>query len=175
MAHTGGRPRGGARQRKHWHSTLIQTPAEFTSDAQTLILGSFTAAGGEPFTILRMLGELLVTPDEAGVVAGDAASITVGIGLVSSDAFTAGAASMPDPGGDPDYDWLWWYVVNLMFAEGSTASSRSISGNARVRIDSKAMRKVSPKQTLVILGQYADFVGVPPVDVLANIRFLVGE
>ena len=163
--------RGGTRQRKHWHlvGDVLQS---FTANS-TAILGSFTASGGDPFTVLRLVGELAVTAGAAGVVAGDAAVIAVGIGVVSADALAVGASAMPDPGGEPDFNWLWWYQAQMMYP--IQAQVGGPTEGARIRIESKAMRKVAPRQSLVMIGQYIDLGGGPPIDVLGSARVLVGE
>ncbi len=89
------------RQRKYWH-LIGDTVLSFTANA-TGLLGSLTLVGDEPFTVIRSLGELSIAPAAAGVVAGDATSVAVGIGVVSTDAITAGAASLPDPAAEPDF------------------------------------------------------------------------
>ncbi len=161
-----------ARQRKHWHSVIGVRQA--LTGAGTTILGSFVAGGDEPFTVLRILGELTIVGNSAGVVAGDACSVTLGIGVVSADAIAAGAGSMPDPSAEPDYDWLWWYPVNMAFEFASASVAWSNSGSARIRIESKAMRKVGSRHGLVWLTEYVNEVGNPPIDVQGTFRFLVG-
>ena len=160
----------GMRQRKHWH-LLGDVTFNFTANA-TAILGSFSAAGNEPYTVLRLIGELVCVAGAAGVTAADKAVIAVGVGIVTSDALAVGASAMPDPGGEPDFDWLWWYQAQMMYPVAAQVGGAG--EQARIRIESKAMRKVSPRQSVVLLAQYIDITGTPPVSVLGSARFLIG-
>lgn len=164
----------GPRQRKHWHSLGTNILVEMTGNG-TFLLGSFTAGGGEPFTFLRGLGELVIGPDEAGIVIGDSARVTVGLGIVSADAVVVGASAVPDPADEPDYPWLWWYASHLLFISGSASNTSTVGlESSRVEISTKAMRKVGPRESLVMVAQYEDLVGTPPLDVVASMRFLIG-
>ena len=158
----------GSRMTKQWIGA-IWLGNNFTADSTQIvaILADFLEAG----TILRMLGELSVTPGATGVTDNDAAQMTVGIGLVSTDAATLGSTAMPDPAAELDYDWLWWYSVaidvpNEVSFAGQTAS-------ARIPISSKAMRRFKPRSSLVVIGQYSDGVGIPPLSVIGSTRVLV--
>ena len=162
----------GPRQRKHWH--LLGDVRLNLLSAGTSLLGSFIAAGGEPFTFIRGIGELVVTPDGTGVVANDAGVIAAGVGVVSADAAELGATALPDPGSEPDYPWLWWYQVHMMFPEPSGSYAGLASESARIRIETKAMRRVGPREALVFVVQYVDIAGTPPLDVIGSMRFLVG-
>jgi len=158
-----------ARQRKHWHQLLSNQTDELTANGTTLI-DTFTDADRDPFTVMRLIGEVSVAPDEAGITAGDSALVVVGIGVVSTDAATAGAGSMPDPGGEADYPWLWWAPIFLQFPKSDNTNVTI----RKVAINSKAMRKVAPGQSVVAVAEYVDFVGAPPLDVLLSARMLIG-
>ena len=119
------------------------------------IASATTSLGGSlafsiPATILRMRGEIFAITD--GAAESEALSMTLGIGVVSSDAFAAGAGSMPDPGGEPEYPWLYWTAFFIINQSGDTASTpgeqNQIGQAYRLRFDSKAMRKVKPGQSL---------------------------
>jgi len=167
MAHFRG---GGQRQRKHWHDIPAVTLA-FSSSA--------TSAGGafltvDPFTVLRMLGEYLITPIGAPVV-GDTARVCCAIGVVSGDASTAGAGSLPDPQDESDYPWLYWADHPLFFGNTSTDPS-SQSASVRRTFDIRSMRKIKPREALQVVVQYGNISGDPPVQfVMGQTRFLVGE
>ncbi len=170
MARRGGAP-GGTRQRKHWHGSTNNSLA--ITGASTVIASSLDIT--DPVTILRCLGEVLVGPGNSGIVANDGMRVTFGLGLVTTDAFTVGATAMPDPASEPEFDWLWWYPVALRFptADGSLVGIASES--ARIRLETKAMRRASHSETLVLLGQYEDITGTPPVRVDTSFRILIGE
>ena len=163
-----GRP--AARQRKHWHQLQNSSIIELTGNGTTLI-DSFDASGREPYTVLRMVGEVSASPDEAAVVAGDSCIITFGIGVVSTDAAALGSTAMPDPGAEADYPWLWWHGATMHFP----AIGEALQNAVRVLpVQSKAMRKVAAGQSLVAVVQYVDVSGFPPIDILTAVRFLIG-
>ncbi len=162
----------GTRQRKHWHS-MFSNLISFTANG-TQLLASFTAAGGEPFTFLRGIGELVIGPSSAGIAGADKCKVTVGLGVVSADAATLGSTAMPDPTDEPDFPWLWWYPNYFHYTDASGSFSGGKNESARVRLTTKAMRKVGPRQSLVLVGQYVDIVGTPPLDLSVSMRFLIG-
>jgi len=143
------------------------------------VLFTFTSAGTQqsprldfaaPRTIVRMLGDVVVQFGSNAIVAGDAAVLTLAIGIVSTDAAILGATAMPDPADEPDYPWLFWKSVP-MFSSDSIASAGELTGAAgsseRVRVDVKSQRMVKPGQSLTWVGQYVDDTGTPAV--VANI------
>jgi len=171
MANRGGFTRG-PKMRKHWHGFGTITERDVTANS-TFILAQQGFI--DTFTVLRFVGELLVVPTGGGTfAAADAARVTVGLGIVTTDAATVGSSAMPDPADEPDFDWLWWYST-LVAWEDPTTPGQELGGTSRVPIASKAMRKMKPNMSVVILGQYVDVGGTPPVSVHANGRFLVGE
>ena len=165
----GGRATSGVRQRKHWAGSS-QISQSVTANSTFLMA---TAAINDPVTILRTLGEVLVALAQTGVVAGDQVFVTIGLGLFSSDAVAVGPTAVPEPSDEAEFDWLWWYGIHLFAKTGG--SGADISQVSRVRLDSKAMRKVKPGTTLALVGQYEDGIGTPPVEVMSSFRVLVGE
>ena len=121
-----------------------------------------------------MLGEYVISPTAgATFAADDAATIGVGIGVVSTDAATAGAASVPDPIGEPDYPWLYWADIPFYFA-GSGPGGDEITAHVRRQFDIRSMRKLKPRETLTWVFQYGNLVGNPPLSLnVANTRVLV--
>ncbi len=157
------------RQRKHWHNLGPSGVVTFAANASG-ILASFEDADRDPFTVMRILGELSVAPESAGVVAGDQALMTTAIGVVSADAVAIGDTAMPDPSDEADYPWLWWAATFIDFA-----SVDDLGGAVRyVPVESKAMRKIGPGQALVAVSQYTDRTGTPPLALMFSARFLIG-
>jgi len=123
-----------------------------------------------------MLGEVLVCPTAGGTfAAGDDCEITHGFAVVSTDAAAvASAAGLPDPADEPGYPWLWWHQSRYNFQDATPDESigRSLQ---RIPFDIRSMRKVKPRETLVMVHQYTTLAGAPPMDVLeASTRVLVG-
>jgi len=157
------------KRQKQW-SQIPSIALALTADGTSLGGGN---SFSEKATVLRIRGHLIIQATAGTTyVASDAVQIGFGIAKVSTDAFTAGAGSVPDPLGDEDYPWLYW---------GSrTWTSQQVSVIAEagpqyhfVDVDTKAMRIVAPKETICWVLQYADIAGTPPVDVLVgNARML---
>ncbi len=131
---------------------------------------AFTEAG----TILRIRADFLVAFN-AATAASDACVLAFGIGLVSTDAFLASA--FPDPVAEPEYPWMWWKSILMQstFAIDGTGTDHSGQLQHRVEVDTKAMRKFKPRQSLAFIVEYVDLNGLPPVVIVAgNARVLVG-
>ncbi len=140
----------------------------------TVLTTATTIQGGSiafaiPATILRARGAVQCALDDSKQV-GDEIRLTFGLGVVSSDAFAAGAGSMPDPNAEVEYPWLWWNTMFLR-AEGTGAQEAWGSSVVRLDVDTKAMRKVKPGQSLVWVAQSTTVVGAP----VTNIDFLTGR
>ena len=162
----------GRRMTKEWNGTLRSTQA-FTSDAQTLILGAVSFL--IPATVLRMIGEYTIGNGTAGVTAGDQCAMTIAIAKVATDAFTLGATAMPDPSVEPQYPWLFWRSHALWWNVSETASGGGAATTVRQGFDVKTMRKIKPSETLVVVAQYEDLAGLPPVQVaMGPVRVFIG-
>jgi len=114
----------------------------------------------EPATILRVRGHVMAAFDESKQV-GDEILVTFGLGIISSDAFAAGPTAFPDPAGDIEYPWLWWGQMSL--ESYVTTNDEEAWGTSRqiLQVDSKAMRKVKPSESLVWVVQTGGAVGAP--------------
>ena len=107
--------------------------------------------------------------------AGDRAIVTIGLGITSSDAFVNGAGSMPDPAGDPGYPWLYWSDSWLLAEVAAAEHDTEGSAVYRMQVDTKAMRKVKPAETLSWVVQLSGLVGAPTVHInIARLWVLIG-
>jgi len=130
-----------------------------------------------PLTILRCRGRILVSADSPAD--GQITLLGIGLGITSSDAFTAGAGSMPDPIEEPEYPWLWWDVIAVQHFGGAAPSPVELTpfGDScrEVHVDTKAMRKMKPGQTLSWTIQSARVLGAGVLKVeIATTRVLFG-
>ena len=153
---------------KHWEAI----PRIFLGSvgAETRIGGALSFT--ESRTIVRCRATLHASIDTPA----DAVSqvITCGLGIVSTDAFAVGLTAMPDPGDELDYPWLWWGEILLQkwLPAGDSASEASV----RVEVDTKAMRKVKPRQSLVWVFQGIRLNGTPITQLLVGAtRVLIYE
>ncbi len=101
-------------------------------------------------TIVRIRGVLRIHLLTA-TAAGDGFFGALGIGLINSEAFTAGITSSPTPFADPNWPgWLYHSYfdvrsVTATIADGVNAASASLLHV----IDSKAMRKMGENEILM--------------------------
>ncbi len=139
------RGRSGRRGTYDWGGFVFGST---TLSSTQVILGSLVDI--EAITIVRLRGEILIkgTPD---AIADDA---VVGLGMiVVSDASAAvGGVSVPGPIADLGAPWVWHRFVSL--AAGSTGLLGDDLGSVvRVMVDSKAMRKLGPAESLILVGE----------------------
>ena len=101
-------------------------------------------------TIVRVRGTLGVRPNDSSAdqnVVG-----AYGIGIVSDQAFAAGAASMPGPWSDKDWGgWLVWMAIGFRYE--FISGTGALLGSVQQIIDSKAMRKVQQNETVVAVAE----------------------
>ena len=159
----------GPRQAKQWDA--IPGISQELTTATTFLGGSLAFAA--PLTILRMLGEYTLGPSPTPV-ADDFCSITVAIGVVSTDAFAVGATAMPDPAGEEEYPWLFWAQHPLFFPAATVDQPGPYAG-VRHTFDIRSMRKMKPRESLAVIVSYSDLNGLPPVRwIMGSTRVLVG-
>jgi len=139
----------------------------------TILSGSLQFSS--PFTILRVRGHVAAFFDSTKQLT-DLMILTYGLGIISTDAFTAGTGSVPDPSGEPEYPWLWWNQIRLDGLLANTQSESWGPSSLRLEVDTKAMRKVKPGQTLVMIAQATNVVGAPETLIdIGQMRVLLGS
>ncbi len=155
--------------RKEWTNML------FTSND---IATETTTAGGSvafaiPGTVLRVRGYVQAMFDESAQVT-DRMIVTFGLGLFSTDAVALGATALPEPKDEPEYPWLWWGEMHLQ--SNATAGPISWGPTAqRLEVDSRAMRKFKPRESLSWVIQTTLDVGAPVTIIsTGTTRVLIG-
>ncbi len=149
------------RMQKDWFG--IAQSASGLTGSTTVLLAALISLQAQ--TVIRMIGEYVISPTPGGTfVAGDRVEIALGIAVVSSDAAALGSTAMPDPIGDEAYPWLFWASHKLIFA-GASPGGDEITAHVRRSFDIKSMRKMKADQDLVLVAQYVDLVGAPPITV----------
>ena len=130
-----------------------------------------------PATLLRFRGFVQAAFD-ATVQVADILELTFALGIVSTDAFTAGSGSVPDPGGEPEYPWIWWQNIRLdatSVQASSTVQTPWGPGAMRLEVDSKAMRRIKPGQSVCWVVQSRAQAGAPVVNIhMGQTRVLIG-
>jgi len=162
----------GTRVRKQWGSvgsSIINTASTNT----TGIVAGFLARD-ESFTVMRLIGEYWIAPGAANVI-NDVMAISIGIGVVSVDAATLGGTAMPDPGTEPEYPWLYYGCHLMRMASANQDALGDPSMALRRTFDVHSMRKVKPREALVVVFQFEDINGSPTYDLgWCKTRVLVG-
>ena len=131
-----------------------------TGAGTTLHVGSLAFA--VPETIVRIIGDGMLLMDDNAIAADDEVIITLGLGIFSTDAVAAGAGSVPDPAGEPEFPWLWWKSMPF-FAVAAAVSASEGSQVMRYRIDVKSQRIVRPGRSLALVAEYANIGGNPEI------------
>ena len=119
-----------------------------------VIIASFDPSTATPSidqaTIVRTRGQVVI---KLGTYVADLSiSGAYGVAIVSSDAFAAGIASIPGP--FDDADWDGWYVWRSFGGHYEVKGGESsLLGSWHYEVDSKAMRRIGPNQTLVMIAE----------------------
>ena len=131
----------GPRRKTSWIIGPNQAKTSKSASGSS-IWSTGVATGQDGNTIVRIRGQI------AGVLSlvttvGDAFDNSAfGIGLVTEEAFAAGAASMPSPLVDDDWDgWMWHQYLGPLIGLSTTELGVTPSESFRFNIDSKSMRK----------------------------------
>ncbi len=129
----------------------IGPPAQgFVTVATTAAVLVDSGSFEEPLTLMRTRGMVSIRPTSTAAT-GDFVG-AIGMAVVSTEASAAGVASMPEP--YTDADWGGWFVWrSFAYAwDVTTDIGRAIS-SWNMEIDSKAMRKIAPNETVVTIAE----------------------
>ena len=111
------------------------------------------------------------------LTAGDAANAgfegAIGLGLVSDEAFAAGAASVPGPISEVDWDgWMFHQFFNVKTQGAFNVASGLNMAYQRISIDCKAMRKITDGYTLCGVVEHTE-IGTAVLAQEGNTRVLL--
>ena len=176
MAHSSQfrRPTRSAKRLMTWnagpHSTAVQS---FSAAVNTIwFLGQ---VAGEPLTLIRVRGSIGMWLEVVGSIGDGFTRVSVGIGIVTTDAFSTGVGAMPGLISDPNWGgWLYYQAlgpfIGLSVTEGDNTSELA---QVRVPIDTKAMRKIKPNETIFGMVSASAEVGAATMSFVADTRMLV--
>ena len=142
------RTRAPARQTV-WIGPADQPQAAVASNT-SVVVASFdaSAAGFDKATLVRTRGVFLHRPSAYSVDLAYQGAF--GIGIVSDDAFAIGTTAIPGPFTDSDWGgWFVWRSFGYFLENGSNIGL--LRGHESLEIDSKAMRKIGPNETMVVM------------------------
>ncbi len=139
--------RGGVGPNYVW-ARLVDPDNQIT--VKTL-MATASSATGIDLTIRRNRGFVHTASDQT--VATEVWGGVLGMMVVSAHAASAGAASIPGPATDPDADWLVWQGFHGIFQFKTAVGFVADRGGPFWQFDSKAMRKLSAEESLVIMAE----------------------
>ena len=150
--------RGRSSRRKTSWSQGPRGTLSISTNAQT-IFASGAQANVPELTLVRVRGELWITLSTVDAALSGFPQVAVGICNVTENAFGAGATAIPAPITDINWDgWLWFWQGRFTSPSGTLTDADGAT-NARIVIDSKAMRKVHVTDTLVGVIQTTGEIG----------------
>ena len=110
-----------------------------------------SASFEEPLTIMRTRGVVSIQP---GSFSADLNVMgAIGMAIVLAEALAIGITAIPEPFNDAD--WGGWFVWRSFALHLDVGTSVGFDANSalNIEIDSKAMRKVSPNEALVVVAE----------------------
>ncbi len=143
----------------------------FSATAYQLIGAAITPTVNQ-FTIVRIRGQLVFWLNTASAIR-EGYQLRAGIGVATLDAFTAGAASVPNPFSDQEWPgWMWQGSLDLRTAIGALAVGDPSVNPMVLEIDVKAMR-ILRQNEVVFMGVEATESGAATMDVRGTTRMLI--
>jgi len=161
-----GRQRSGRRTDYNWNGLIAGGTQSAATTAIAEIFVSLLS-----LTVYRVRGEILCSID--GPVDGDKIMVAAGIIVVTEEQLAAGSGSIANPADASDLNDRWlWHGFLPMIAQAS-GDDRTVA--ARLTIDSKAMRRMKPAESLIFKVGALSLAGTPAYDWNVGIRCLVGS
>ncbi len=142
------------RRKSTWVGPANQNTVAVATGA-SVIIGSFTPSTTVPSmnepTVIRTRGECVVKPQ--AITATVSVSGAFGVGIVTDQAFVAGAGSIPRPFDDAGWDgWFMWQSFSFENTVIDATGFQSMIGR-QYQVDSKAMRKIQAGETMVLMAE----------------------
>jgi hypothetical protein len=135
-------------------------------------------------TVTRIRGDLNVGAIKSAATA-QGGHLYFGIAVVPWEAYDAGAASMPNPYSDPEYDWLYWRLLWVQWRvhdliNGFTGATYQthLGGDQdyqRIELDSRAQRKMRKGELPVACWHWRAVAGTPSVFLSLGARVLLKQ
>ncbi len=143
-------PVRGPRRQTSWVGSADQSYVAVGAGASVLTQSVQLTGVADVSTVVRTRGQISITPQ---VFTADAEITGAwGMGIVSQQAFAAGAVSIPRPFTDNGWDgWFAW--VPFSFRYGFNDASGTLIESVELPIDSKGMRKVKSDDVIVVMAE----------------------
>ena len=153
----------GPRRRTHW----VEASGALTRTATGASILTTATVGHEGETIVRVRGLATVSLISA-TSAGDGYFGAIGIAIVTAAAAATGAGAIPTP--ITEAGWDGWLLHRYLSAE-KTLGAGSPGEFDRAILDSKAMRKASEDENLVIVEEFTE-TGTAVIAIQVRVRIL---
>ncbi len=150
----------GAKRHPDWSASVPQTALTGVAGSAAALLQTFTPeAGGE--TVIRTRGLFGWKSDQNGAAEDQLGA--VGICKVSAQAVSVGITAIPHPDTDSGFPWLWHSYFASSFVFGTNVGFEPGMLH-RIVIDSKAMRKVTDDERIVMVVENSAPFGISVFD-----------
>ncbi len=149
MARSFSRGNRGQRRLTQWGATAPETTFTALAAATAVLDSTFTVGSDSPETVVRIRGSFDVQSDQ--LAAQEEPFGAIGIAIVSDQAVAIGVTAIPTPYTDATSD-LW--MLHEFWSAPMTfgVDARGIAKiDQLVVLDSKAMRKITEDETLIIV------------------------
>ena len=162
--------RGGRSRMKRFYewegAAFSGTAASGSSAAFVIVPVAFVQEMQSP-TIRRIRGNLMLILED--LTDGDEAVLALGIEVLPTN--VSSQYELPHMDANSNR-WLWHQYVPLAARPSSTFGPYEDSKIVRVTIDTKAMRKVSDNDDVLLVAQHVANVGVTNVRIIGGVRTL---
>ena len=163
------RGRSGRRTDYAWLTAGgVKTALDLAVASADILVGRLDFAS--PGTLTRVRGVIHADLDAGG--ADERAIVAVGLIIVKQVAATAGIASVPTPFTEGSAPWLWHGYLPVSAGAGGTLETAE---SYTIEIDAKAMRRLKPDDSLIMVAEVAMSVDATgTVDLMWAGRALIG-
>ena len=169
----GFQPRTGARRKTAWTVGPQEVDRTLTSSTAVIWSAGVILTNEPEVTIVRTRGIITATLEVVAAI-GDGFFGAVGIGVVTSAAFTAGVASVPTPLTEEQWDgWLFHTYFDVRSVTATIGDGvNAVGAVVRIPIDSKAMRIFTEDMTLIGVTEVVES-GASNMEMQGQTRILV--
>ena len=143
---------GKVKRQVTWVGPADQTFVAVATGGATIVATFDPSALGmlKP-TVVRTRGDVSIIPNSVGADLNIVGAY--GLAIVSDQAVAIGVTGIPTPWTDPSWDgWFVWRSFGYR-VENSTSVSINSPLNISHEVDSKAMRKITDNETMVMVAE----------------------
>ena len=166
-------PQRSARKTMVWNVGPESSAVQTSSTAGLTIIDTGQVASGG-VTVVRLRGEFTIWLRLATAIGDGFTAFALGVGVATTDAFSVGATALPSPTGDPDWGGWWYYsTYGALVSDSTTENFQGPMSAIRIPIDTKAMRKIQPNETIFAAIGLNTEIGTATADFVFRSRMLV--